>query len=228
MSKTIVVCGHGPGISDAVAHKFGKEGFSVALVARNKERLAEAVTKLEKAGVKAKAFAADLGDIDAVRAVIRNAREALGPIAVVHWNAYGGKAGDLTASPASELREVLDVSVHGLLAGLQEALPDLKTAKGALLVTGGGLAFYDTKVDAMAVEWGAMGLAVGKAAQHKVVGLLSQRLAKEGVYVGEVVVLGMVKGTAFDHGNATLEPSAIADKFWEIHQARKETSVNFG
>jgi hypothetical protein len=45
--------------------------------------------------------------------------------------------------------------------------------------------------------------------------------------VGEVVVLGMVKGTAFDQGNATLEPSAIADKFWELHQKRAPTSVNF-
>ena len=44
----------------------------------------------------------------------------------------------------------------------------------------------------------------------------------------EVVVLGMVKGTAFDHGNATLEASSIADKFWELNQNRTETSVNFG
>ena len=30
MAKTIVVCGYGPGVSDAVARKFGSEGFSVA------------------------------------------------------------------------------------------------------------------------------------------------------------------------------------------------------
>ena len=39
MSKTIVVVGFGPGISNAVAEKFGAEGFSVALVARSQERL---------------------------------------------------------------------------------------------------------------------------------------------------------------------------------------------
>ncbi len=32
MTKTILVCGHGPGISDAVARKFGAEGFSVAFL----------------------------------------------------------------------------------------------------------------------------------------------------------------------------------------------------
>jgi hypothetical protein len=29
MQKTIIVCGYGPGISDAVANKFGGEGFQV-------------------------------------------------------------------------------------------------------------------------------------------------------------------------------------------------------
>jgi NAD(P)-dependent dehydrogenase (short-subunit alcohol dehydrogenase family) len=37
MSKTIVVVGFGPGISIAVAEKFGAAGFSFALVARNEE-----------------------------------------------------------------------------------------------------------------------------------------------------------------------------------------------
>ncbi|MBL8742343.1 MAG: SDR family NAD(P)-dependent oxidoreductase [Myxococcales bacterium] len=227
MSKTIVVCGHGPGISDAVAHKFGKEGFSVAIVARNKERLTAAAQKLEQAGIKAKAVAGNLGDPDALAGIIDAARE-LGPIAALHWNAYGGGAGDLTTAKAADLREVLDVSVHGLLAALQAALPDLKAQKGSLLVTGGGLGFHDEKVDAMAVEWGAMGLAVGKSAQHKVVGLLAQKLKGEGIYVGEVVVLGLVKGTPWDRGNATLEPADIASKFWELTQARSTTSVRFG
>jgi short-subunit dehydrogenase len=51
MSKTIIVCGHGPGISDAVAKKFGAEGFSVALVARSADKLTAAVAALEAKGV---------------------------------------------------------------------------------------------------------------------------------------------------------------------------------
>lgn len=227
MKRTIVVCGHGPGISDAVARKFGHEGLAVAIVARSADRLSSAATALERSGITAKAFACDLGDPDAVRKLIGDVRSSLGPIAVLHWNAYAGSARDLTTAGTMELQAVLDVSVHGLIAAVQEALPDLKAEKGAVLVTGGGLAFYDPKVDAMAVQWGSMGLAVGKAAQHKVVGLLHQKLEADGVYVGEVVVLGLVKGTAFDRGNGTLEPSAIADKFWELYQRRKEASVNF-
>jgi NAD(P)-dependent dehydrogenase (short-subunit alcohol dehydrogenase family) len=50
MSKTIVICGYGPGISAAVAKRFGREKFQVALVARNAERLAAGVTALEAGG----------------------------------------------------------------------------------------------------------------------------------------------------------------------------------
>jgi NAD(P)-dependent dehydrogenase (short-subunit alcohol dehydrogenase family) len=46
MSKTIVICGYGPGISAAVARRFGREGFQVALVARYAQRLAAGVAAL--------------------------------------------------------------------------------------------------------------------------------------------------------------------------------------
>ena len=62
MSKTIVVVGFGPGSSNAVAEKFGAEGFSVALVARSQERLDAGVKALEAKGVAAAAFTADAGD----------------------------------------------------------------------------------------------------------------------------------------------------------------------
>lgn len=90
MSKTIVIVGFGPGISTAVARKFGAEGFSVALVSRNEERLAAGVAMLEAEGIAAAAFSADAGDPEATRAAIGEARAQLGPISVLHWNAFGG------------------------------------------------------------------------------------------------------------------------------------------
>jgi NADP-dependent 3-hydroxy acid dehydrogenase YdfG len=224
--KTILICGHGTGISDAVARKFGAEGFKVALVARSADKLKAAAAALVASGVDAKAFPADLSDPKAVASLVAEVRAALGPITVVHWNAYGGGAGDLTAGDHDGLRKAFDVSVTGLLAAVQTALPDLEAQKGAVLITGGGFAFYDPGVDGMAVQFNAMGLAVAKAAQHKTAGLLHEKLKAKGVYVGEVVVMGMVKGTAFDGGQATLEASTVANKFWDIYGARGERTVS--
>ena len=228
MTKTILVCGHGPGISDAVAQQFGSRGFAVALVARRAEKLAAAVEALGQRGVTAQAFPTDLADPAAVTALVARARNVLGPIAVIHWNAYSRGAGDLTSGSLAELRGTLDLGVVGLVAAVQAALPDLVAQRGSVLVTGGGLALDNDQMDAMGADWGAMGLAVTKAAQHKLVGVLGARLAKQDVYVGEVMVLGLVKGTEFDRGNATIDPATVAAQFWQLHEARTPRFTRVG
>jgi NADP-dependent 3-hydroxy acid dehydrogenase YdfG len=229
MAKTIVVSGFGPGISTAVAERFGKEGFSVALVARNAERLHAGVKALEAKGIQAAAFPADLSDAAAVQKLVAAVRSKLGPITVLHWNAYGSPAKDLLSTPADELRSVFELPVVGLLTATQAVLPDLREQKNsALLITNGGLGLFDPQVDALAVQWGAQGLAVANAAKHKVVGLLSAKLKPEGVYVGEVVVTSVVKGSAFDTGGGTLDASAVAAKFWELYSKRGDVSAIIG
>jgi NADP-dependent 3-hydroxy acid dehydrogenase YdfG len=224
MGKTIVVVGFGPGISTAVAEKFGSSGFSVALVARNEEKLAAGVKALKAKGIEAAAFKADAADPAAIRGALGKARAALGPITVVQWNAYGGaEAGDLVTADPTAVRTVFDVAVVGLLAAIQEALPDLKNSKeGAVLVTNGAFGELNPQIDEYAVNAKAMGLAVANAAKHKLVGLLAQRLKGDGIYVGEVMVAGTIKGSAWDSGNANLDGATIANKFWELYQARGE------
>jgi short-subunit dehydrogenase len=226
MAKTIIVGGFGPGISAAVAERFGKEGFSVALVARNAERLQAGVKSLEAKGIAARAFPADLADPASIESLITRVRAQLGPITVLHWNAYAGVAGDLLSASPAEVRSVFELPIVGLLTALQASLPDLRTQKeSALLVTNGGLGLFDAQMDALAVQWGAQGLAVANSAKHKLVGLLAAKLKNEGIYVGEVVVLSLVKGTPFDSGTATLEPSAVAEKFWQLYLGRSDVSV---
>ena len=224
MGKTILVVGYGSGISRAVAEKFGSSGYSVALVARTQEKLTAAVSELEAKGVKAAAVPADAGDPASMRAAIAKARAALGPIAAIHWNAYGGaEHGDLLTTDAAAARSVFDSAIVGLLATVQEALPDLEASKeGAVLITNGGFGDINPQVDAYATSSKNMGLALANAAKHKLAGLLAERLKGNGIYVGEVVVTDAVKGTPFDQGNATLEPATIANKFWELFRARTE------
>jgi NAD(P)-dependent dehydrogenase (short-subunit alcohol dehydrogenase family) len=229
MTKTIVVCGYGPGISSAVAQRFGREGFAVALVGRDAERLAAGVAALEKQGVRAAAFPADLSDDAAVERLVAAVRAQLGPIAVLHWNAYARGAGDLLQADAVATRAIFDVPVTGLLAAVKAALPDLRSEQdAAVLVTNGGFGLNDPKIDARAVALGAMGLAVANAAKHKLVGLLAQKLRPLGVYVGEVMVLASVKGSAWDDGTATLEASKVGDAFYDLFSSRTDVTRNIG
>lgn len=224
MSKTIVVVGFGPGNSTAVAEKFGSEGFSVALIGRNQERLAAGVAALKGRGIAAAAFPGDATDPDSIGAAIRNVRAQLGPITAIHWNAYGGaEAGDLLTADPAAVRGIFDVAVFGLLAAAREALPDLKSAgDGAILITNGGFGDLSPSVDEYVTTSNTMGIALANAAKNKLAGLLSQRLKRDGVYVGEVVIYGTIKGTPTDHGDA-IDPSIVANKFWDLYQARGET-----
>jgi short-subunit dehydrogenase len=56
MSKTIIIVGFGPGVSTAIAEKFGGERFSVALIARSQARLTAGVEALKAKGITAAAY----------------------------------------------------------------------------------------------------------------------------------------------------------------------------
>jgi NADP-dependent 3-hydroxy acid dehydrogenase YdfG len=227
MSKTIVICGYGPGISSAVAKRFGREGFQVALIARNAERLAAGVAALQSSGIRAAAFRADLGQEAEVERTLESVRGTLGRVTVLHWNAYSRSAGDLLAADAAATRAIFDIPVIGLLAAVKHALRDLEQANdGAVLVTNGGFGLNDASIDERAVAFGAMGLAVANAAKRKLVGLLAHKLKPRGVYVGEIMVLGSVKGSTWDNGTATLEATTVADAFYDLYRSRSDISRN--
>jgi NADP-dependent 3-hydroxy acid dehydrogenase YdfG len=119
LSKTLLVCGHGPGISASMARLYGARGYAVALVARSAERVEAAAAALRAKGIRAAAFAADMADPAAMAHVVSQASRELGTVTVVHWNGYAAVAGDLVTAPVAEVRRVLDTAVTGLLATLR-------------------------------------------------------------------------------------------------------------
>jgi NAD(P)-dependent dehydrogenase (short-subunit alcohol dehydrogenase family) len=196
MPKNIVVIGFGPGNATAMAEKFGAEGFSVGLVGRNEARLAAGVSALKARGIAASAFPADAADPVAIRAAISGLRAELGPITVIHWNASGGDdVGDILTADSAAVRRVL--------------------------ITNGGFGDLSPETDEYVTTANAMGIALANAAKRKLAGLLAQRLKGDGVYVGEVTIYGTIKVTSTDSGSG-IDPSIVADKFWDLYQSRGE------
>lgn len=222
--KTLAIVGFGPGTATAMAEKFGAEGFSLALIGRNEERLAAGVSALAARGIDAFAFPGDAGDPASIRSTLQLVRSHMGPITVMHWNAYGGlDAGDVLTAEDATLHHVFDVAVFGLLAATREVLPDLKKASdSAILISNGAFGEVSPQIDAFVTSSNADGLAMSSAAKHKLVGLLADRLKKEGIYVGEVMVHASIKGTP-SGGDGSVDPVVIAQKYWDLYTARSET-----
>jgi NADP-dependent 3-hydroxy acid dehydrogenase YdfG len=217
MSKTIVIVGFGPGVSTAVAERFGAEGFAVGLIGRSQARLAAGVEALKSKSIKAVALPADASDPVSLRSAISRAGSELGPIGILHWNVYDGHGvGDLMTVDPAGLHAAFDLPVVGLLSAVQHALPDLKSDKdGAVLITNGAYGEINPVLDGYALAAHAEAVALGNAAKAKLVGLLAARLKDEGVFVGEVTIGGTI-GAA----GSGIEPGMIAEAFWRLYQAR--------
>ncbi|KAI8810041.1 hypothetical protein BJ742DRAFT_801966 [Cladochytrium replicatum] len=225
-NNIIIVAGYGPGISRAVAIRFGTLGYKVALLSRTRSRLDAAAQEISQThNIDIRGFAVDLSDTSAVRSVIPTIRASFGPdskIKILHWNAYGSAASLLSARAEDIVRE-FNVVVTSLWIAIQEVEKDLEETKGAVLVTGGGMSTESDQAVKVAIAYGAATLAVPKAAQRKLVHIAHETLKAKGIYVGEITVLNQVKGTPFDpEGKSTLTAEAVADLFVKVEREREQ------
>ena len=79
---TIAIIGAGPGLGASVAERFGREGFSVALISRTPEKLDRLGDRLTSRGIVARSYAADVRDRAALTSALDAASAELGPIEV--------------------------------------------------------------------------------------------------------------------------------------------------
>jgi short-subunit dehydrogenase len=202
--NTIAIVGAGPGISQSVAKRFANEGFQVALIARNTEKLEGLKTELIEQGVTARAYSANAGDAKALTASLERVTAELGAPNVLVYNAMSSSAGGAASLDPAQLEADFRVNVSGALVAVRAVLPAMGAAgRGTVLFTGGGLALQPAPQYAS--------LAVGKAGLRSLAFSLAQELEPQGVHVATVTVAGFVKpGSAFD-------PDKIAVHYWRLH-----------
>ncbi len=204
-SGVCAVVGVGPGIGLAVARRFAREGFAVALVARRPEALAEYAEAVREAGAPRVVTApADAGSAGSLAEAFDHVRAQVGNPTVLVYNPAALHPGPPSQLDPADFVADLRVNAAGALACAQEVLPAMRErGQGTLLFTGGGLALHPAAAYAS--------LSVGKAALRALVLTLAEELAPEGIHVATVTVAGFVQpGTRFD-------PDAIAETYWQLH-----------
>src|SRR5712671_1104997 len=85
--RVALVTGASQGIGRACALKLAAAGATVALAARNQEKLNELANEIAAAGGKATAFALDVGDEEQIKAATKAALAQLGKIDILVNNA---------------------------------------------------------------------------------------------------------------------------------------------
>jgi NADP-dependent 3-hydroxy acid dehydrogenase YdfG len=229
----IVVLGAGPGLGMSVAHRFGKEGYAVALICRSADRHADYLQALDSAGVDAAAFTADAADPAQLRNALGAARNHFGRIDVGYYGlaAAMSLAGDITTLDAAGAESALR-HVEPAVDFASLLVPELtERGSGGLLFAGG--------LSSVVPMPTLGGLALFAAALRNYAITLHAALAPAGIYAGTITIGGLIErgdiheamqqNPAFDElGVSTLNPDDLAETVWQLYteRDRAEAVVN--
>ena len=215
MTKTLLVAGAGPGLGKSVAKRFAREGYAVALAARNPERLSSLARELG-----ASAFPADLTSETDVATLFQQIEKALGPIEAVAFVAATRVQGPFAELAAADFENVWRQScLSGFLVGREAARAMLTRGRGSVIFTG---ASGSTRGRANFAAFAAAKGALRFMAQS-----MARELGPKGIHVATVLIDGAIDSERMrrDYGDrmeklgadGALQPDAIAETYWQIH-----------
>lgn len=213
--NTIAIVGAGAGLGAAVARRFASEGFSVALIARNKDRLNALAADLALEGFTARGYRADVRDRDALSRALESAASDLGPIEVLLYSPLPQKEflRPVLETTVDDLQAAVEFSIFGPVTAVQQVLPGMRTeGRGSILfVNGGSGARPNPHVAGTSIAFAGEG-AFGR--------MLHDAVAAEGIRVAQLIVPG-----AIEPGHPTHDPAVLALKLWGLHTEPGEFRV---
>ena len=210
MKKLITIIGAGPGISQGVAEKFGKENFKIALISRTESKLQEQVMELAKIGIDATYAVADVANKDNLKNALMSIKEKEGHAEIILYNAAAVSVTDILDQNWETIKQQMDVNVGGYFNLMKMVLPFcIKENKGKLFVTNGGLSLGgDDQLTS---------LSVGKAALRNLVQAFQKKVNGTGVHIAQLTVCGFVNPE-----DEKYNAKAIAEQYWKLYNQKEE------
>jgi short-subunit dehydrogenase len=227
VSKSIAVFGAGPGLGQAVARRYAREGYAVTLVGRRAEPLERLAGDLAGAGATAHVVTADLSDTGATPQLAERIRAQGGELDAFYYAPTPSTgfvpAADLTPQHAQSFMPLI---FDTMVALVQEFLPHmLEQGDGAILTAQGGSTVQGLPY--------MSGPSPAQAAQRNYLQALHAEVAQRGVYVGMLYIGAAVEKSAFhtelEQAKAagepvwempTVDPDHLADLLWTMHSTK--------
>jgi 2-hydroxycyclohexanecarboxyl-CoA dehydrogenase len=123
--KTAIVTGGAGGIGSATCRRFASEGAPVAVFDLNLEAAQAVAAGIVESGGRAAAFRCDITKRDEVEAAVKEAGEALGPVAILVNNAGFDIFKPFLATEPSEWDRLISVNLVGALNMHHVVLPGM-------------------------------------------------------------------------------------------------------
>jgi 3-oxoacyl-[acyl-carrier protein] reductase len=132
--KVALVTAASKGIGRGIAEELAKEGADVAICARGKAALDEAVAALQAHGNKAIGIAADAATPEGVDEVVRSTLDGLGRIDVLVNNAGDAWFGHGVDTSEEQWAASLDINLHSVVRFTRAVVPHMRRQGGGRIV----------------------------------------------------------------------------------------------
>jgi 3-oxoacyl-[acyl-carrier protein] reductase len=212
--QTAVVTGGSSGIGEAIAHALAREGVKVAVVASSAVGRAKAVCDvISAAGGSAQAFAADVRDEGAVRRLVREVEDKLGPIDILVNSAGVFYATPVGETPQDDLDRMIDINLKGTWNAISAIAPGMKARRHGRIIN----------MASVAGVIGVKGFALYSASKAAVV-MMTKALARE-LAPFDINVNAIAPGNTATPMNADLRTHEDPDVMAEIRRNTPSTTL---
>ena len=195
--KTVFVAGGTSGINFAIAEAFSKSGAKLFVMSRNREKVTAAMEKLADItgdpGM-VSGTAADVRDMEAVKAAFEKCAEDLGEVTVLISGAAGNFPAYANALSSNGFKSVMDIDLLGTFHVMRAAFPHLAKPGAVVINISAPQALHGVEAQ--------IHVCAAKAGVDMVTRVLAQEWGDQGVRVLSVIP-GPIEGT---EGMARLAP----------------------
>lgn len=214
---TIAIVGAGAGLGLSIAKTFGRNGHSVALIARDQEKLDGLAAQLGHVGIDAAGFSADVMDRPSIEAAFARIEDRYGQVDVLEYSPapHQPVPGITMAGPldvtVENVQPQVEYYLYGAVTAARQVLPGMiDRGAGSLLFTTGA-----SSADPLAAPAEFATVAIGSAALRSWVLKLHQTLDGTGVYAAHVPLAVWIGS-----GGPDTQADTIAEHYWNLHTRR--------
>jgi NAD(P)-dependent dehydrogenase (short-subunit alcohol dehydrogenase family) len=214
---SVIIVGVGSGLGVSLARRLAKSGFSLSLVARNREKLLPLVSQVKSLGTNAIAIKADATSESGVKRSFARTEKELGPIRIAIYNAGLRIRKPVVEISSEEFINAWELLCYGgFLVGREAAKYLIPRRKGSIFFTGATASIKGFPSSAA--------FAVGKFGLLALAESMARELQPKGIHVAHFVIDGVI---GRDSKDSKLDPDAIAETYYQVHmQHRSSWSFN--
>ena len=216
MKKICLITGVGPGTGTALVRRFVNGGYTVAMLARNAERL----HTLNEEMADAHTYVCDVSDNGSLETTFAQIKADLGAPSIIVHNAVAAERGTYMEIDANRMAKAFEVNTLALLQLARLATPDMvAVGSGAIICTGNTSAYRGRARFA--------GFAPTKAPQRILLESIAREAGPKGIHAAYIAIDAVIdlewtrEAFAGKPDDFFCQPADIAEECFRIaHQPR--------